>query len=73
MGKKISFKEIRGKRWKKGGKEDIFTLLRRKISFWKKKGGGKNINYLDDIPCKEHIGTTYKNILRNYNKQFGPK
>ena len=31
---------IRGERWKKGGKEEIFTVFGEKIAFWK-KGGGK--------------------------------
>ena len=43
--------QIRGKRWKNGGKEEIFTVLREKRSFWKSwgGGGGKNINYLGNI------------------------
>ena len=45
---------IRGKRWKKGEKEEIFTALWGKNIILEKKGGpgGKNINYLDNIdPC----------------------
>ena len=29
---------LRGKRWKNGGKEEIFIVPRGNISFWKKKG-----------------------------------
>ena len=35
---------------KKRGKEEIFTVLgRKKYDFRKKGGGGKNINYFDNI------------------------
>ena len=37
-------------KWKKGGKEEIFTVLGGKnVIFEKKGGGGQNINYFDNI------------------------
>ena len=43
-------KKIRGKSWKKGGKEEIFTvLLGGGIYHFGKREGGKNINYLNNI------------------------
>ena len=44
--RKIAY--IRGKRWKKGGKEEIFIVLWGK-NIILEKGGGQKINYLDDI------------------------
>ena len=41
---------IRGKRWKKGEKEEIFTVLWGKTYHFGKGRGGKNINYLDNTP-----------------------
>ena len=41
-------------RWKRGGKEEIFTVLEGKNIILEKffLGGGKNMNYLDNIhPC----------------------
>ena len=32
---------IKEKRWKNGGKGEIFTVLRGKISIWKIEGGAK--------------------------------
>ena len=47
-------KYIRVKKWKNAEKEEIFTVLGEKISFWRKRGGGKNIKYLDNIhPCQK--------------------
>ena len=40
---------IWGKRWEKRGKEEIFTVLGGKNMIFKKKGGGKNINYFENI------------------------
>ena len=40
---------IRGKRCKKGGNEEIFTVLQGKNIILGKRGGGKNIIYLDNI------------------------
>ena len=34
---------LKGKWWKIGGKGEIFTILGKKLSFW--KGGGQNITY----------------------------
>ena len=39
---------IRGKRWKNRENGKIFTVLREKISFLKKKGGGE-ISYIGQI------------------------
>ena len=45
---------------KKGRKEEIFTVLGGKISFKKKRGWGKNINYLDNIhPCLNEEGLLF--------------
>ena len=40
---------MRGNRWKKGGKEDIFTVLGEKKIIFEKRWVGKNINYFDII------------------------
>ena len=52
MGKKYDYllrenAKIRGKRWKKEGKEEIFTVIGGK-NIILERGGGKNINYLDN-------------------------
>ena len=50
-----------GKRWIKGGKEEIFIVLGGKnIILEKRVGGGKNINYLDNIhPWSSNVDPHY--------------
>ena len=44
-------RNIRGKRWKNGGKEEIFSVLGGKIG-----GGGKNRNNLDNMHPELYVG-----------------
>ena len=56
---------------KKGGKEEMFTVLGGKNMIFEKKGGAKNINYFDNIhpwgtrdmspPGKSHATPLYNN------------
>ena len=52
---------IRGKRWENRKKGKIFTVLGGKSIIFG-KGGGKNINYLDNIhPCEYAVSTSIPN------------
>ena len=58
-------------RWKKGGKEEIFTVLGGKNMIFENREGGQNINYFDNIhPCPKSRNIKQINISEKYHKLF---
>ena len=61
MGKKYDYllrinPDIRGESWNNVGKEEILIVLGEKNLILEKWGGGKNINYFDNIhPWFQHL------------------